>query len=181
MLLSPLGFPARLAVDHRPETSHLPLAKRIYSAPYGRTDDVIMAMLLVDVGCNHIFVLALESFVRKLLSNFMRLFRCHFTDVKGLNQMTGKCLRHLHSLLHCKVSCPLKFFRRRVACGTPIGRNIEGIFAFTASRRFSVSECTWWSYARYPERETPEIFNIPETETRRPAFLAASVFSDTSR
>ena len=24
-------------------------------------------------------------------------------------------------------------------------------------------------------------FNIPETETRRPAFLAASVFSDTSK
>ena len=41
MLLSPLGFPARLAVDHRPETSHLPLAKRIYSAPYGRTTDVV--------------------------------------------------------------------------------------------------------------------------------------------
>ena len=33
----------------------------------------------------------------------------------------------------------------------------------------------------HPERETPKNFNIPETETRRPAFLAASVFSDTSR
>ena len=32
--------PSRLAVDHRHETSRLPLAKRIYSAPYGRTDDV---------------------------------------------------------------------------------------------------------------------------------------------
>ena len=42
MLLSPLGFPARLAVDHRPETSHLPLAKRIYSAPYGRTHDEVV-------------------------------------------------------------------------------------------------------------------------------------------
>ena len=30
-------------------------------------------------------------------------------------------------------------------------------------------------------REIPKNFNIPETETRRPAFLAASVFSDTSR
>ena len=35
--------------------------------------------------------------------------------------------------------------------------------------------------ARYPERETPKNFNIPETENRRPAFWAASVFSDTSR
>ena len=34
---------------------------------------------------------------------------------------------HLHSLLHCKVSRPLKFFRRRIACSTSVGRNIEGI------------------------------------------------------
>ena len=47
MLLSPLGFPARLAVDHRPETSHLPLAKRIYSAPYGRTNEVVVDMLMI--------------------------------------------------------------------------------------------------------------------------------------
>ena len=45
MLLSPLGFPARLAVDHRPETSHLPLAKRIYSAPYGRTHKVVVQVM----------------------------------------------------------------------------------------------------------------------------------------
>ena len=32
------------------------------------------------------------------------------------------------------------------------------------------------SHARYPERETPKNFNIPETENRRPAFGAASVF-----
>ena len=57
--------------------------------------------------------------------------------------------------------------------------NKRGIF--TALRCFSVSEGTWWSHARYPERETPKNFNIPETETRRPAFWAASVFSVTSR
>ena len=45
----------------------------------------------------------------------------------------------------------------------------------------TVSEGTRWSHARYPERETPKNFNIPETENRRPAFWAASVFSDTSR
>lgn len=37
--------PSRLAVDHRHETSRLPLAKRIYPAPYGRTDGVV-----VDIG-----------------------------------------------------------------------------------------------------------------------------------
>ena len=37
------------------------------------------------------------------------------------------CVMVLHSLLHCKVSRPLKFFRRRIACSTSVGRNIEGI------------------------------------------------------
>ena len=94
---------------------------------YGIEDDVIMTMPLVDVGSNHILILALEPFVRKLLSDFMSLFRRHFTDVKGLDQMTGKHLRHLHSLLRRKVSRPLKFLCRRVACSAPEGRNIEGI------------------------------------------------------
>ena len=36
---------------------------------YGIEDDVIMAMPLVDVGCNYILVLALEPFVRKLFTD----------------------------------------------------------------------------------------------------------------
>ena len=92
---------------------------------HGIEDDVIMAMPLVDVGSNHILVLALEPFVRKLFPDLVSFFRRHFTDVKRLDQMTGKYLRHLHSLLHCKVSRPLKFFRRCVACRASIGRNIE--------------------------------------------------------
>ena len=94
---------------------------------HGIEDDVIMAMPLVDVGSNHILVLALEPFVRKLFPDLVSFFRRHFTDVKGLDQMTGKHLRHLHSLLYCKVSRPLKFFCCRVACSASIGRNIEGI------------------------------------------------------
>ena len=90
-------------------------------------DDVIMAMSLVDVGSNHILIFALEPFIRKLFPDLMSFFRCHFTDVKGLDQMTGKHLWHLHSLLHCEVSRPFKFFCCRVACSAPIGRNIEGI------------------------------------------------------
>lgn len=50
MLLSPLGFPARLAVDHRHETSRLPLAKRIYSAPYGRTDKMVVKAMGIKMG-----------------------------------------------------------------------------------------------------------------------------------
>ena len=61
MLFSPLGFPARLAVDHRHETSRLPLAKRIYSAPYGRTDDVIMNVLLIGVSADDESVFAFQK------------------------------------------------------------------------------------------------------------------------
>ena len=50
VLLFPLGFPARLDVDHRHGTSHLPLAKRIYSAPYGRTNHMIMNVVFIGMG-----------------------------------------------------------------------------------------------------------------------------------
>ena len=118
---------------------------------HGIEDNVIMAMSLVDVGSNHIFVLALEPFVCKLLSNFMSLFRRHFTDVKGLDQMTRKHLWHLHSLLYCKVSRPLKFFRCRITCGTPIGRNIEGIVSLlrveNIGESFVYSSSDWLDFS----------------------------------
>jgi hypothetical protein len=34
--------------------------------------------------------------------------------------------------------------------------------------------------ARYPERETPKIFSIPEVEIRRLIALATSTFAETS-
>ncbi len=49
---------------------------------HGVEDDVIMAMPLVNVSCNHILILALKPFIRKLFPDFMSLFRRHFTDVK---------------------------------------------------------------------------------------------------
>ena len=115
------------------ELTQLPICSLVASVGmevhivHGIEDDVIMTMPLVDVGSNHILVLALEPFVRKLFPDLVSFFRRHFTDVKRLDQMTGKYLRHLHSLLHCKVSRPLKFFRRCVACSASIGRNIESI------------------------------------------------------
>lgn len=68
VLLSPLGFPARLDVDHRHGTSHLPLAKRIYSAPYGRTNDVIMDMVLVGMCGNDKGVFALCEPFRQFIA-----------------------------------------------------------------------------------------------------------------
>lgn len=97
---------------------------------HGIEDDVIMAMPLVDVGSNHILVLALEPFVRKLLPDLVSFFRRHFTDVKGLDQMTGKHLRHLYSLLYCKVSRPFKFLRCGIAGSATIGSDIELVICF---------------------------------------------------
>ena len=79
MLLSPLGFPARLAVDHRPETSHLPLAKRIYSAPYGRTINVIVDVRLVFVGGYEKGILALCPAHRRFIADAVGLLRRHLT------------------------------------------------------------------------------------------------------
>ena len=53
--------PSRLAVDHRHETSRLPLAKRIYPAPYGRTNDVIVYVPAVGVRADDVGVFALQK------------------------------------------------------------------------------------------------------------------------
>ena len=87
MLLSPLGFPARLAVDHRPETSHLPLAKRIYSAPYGRTHNMVVDAFGVKMGTDHRLKFPAEQPVRKFHSDLMRQFRGDFSGSKTLHQM----------------------------------------------------------------------------------------------
>ena len=87
MLLSPLGFPARLAVDHRPETSHLPLAKRIYSAPYGRTNEVVVDMSSIEVSADYGLKLPAEQPLCKFQSKLMRKFRRHFTGGEALYQV----------------------------------------------------------------------------------------------
>ena len=61
VLLSPLGFPARLDVDHRHGTSHLPLAKRIYSAPYGRTHNMIVDVFSICMSCDDKCVIATQQ------------------------------------------------------------------------------------------------------------------------
>ena len=113
------------------ELAHFPVCPLV--APIGMVvykvdsveDDVIMAMSFVDVGGDHILILAFQPFVGKLLSDFMRLFRRDFSDVEGLNQVSGNHLRHLHSLLGSEISRPLKFLCRRVACSTAERGNIE--------------------------------------------------------
>src|SRR5699024_9248816 len=90
----------------------------------GVEDDVIMAMSLVYVGSDHIFILPFEPFVCKLLADFVRLFRRNFSNIERLDQVPGNYLRHLHSPLDDEVACPLKFFGRSIAGRTTEGGNI---------------------------------------------------------
>ena len=48
----------------------------------GIEDNMIMAMPLVYVGCDHIFVLAFEPFISELFTDLMSLFRCNFAHIK---------------------------------------------------------------------------------------------------
>ena len=81
-------------------------------------NDVIMAVPLINMRGDHILVFALEPFVCELLSDFVRDFRCHFTDIKRLYQVPSDDGRNLRSLLCCKVSCPFKFLRSRITGST---------------------------------------------------------------
>ena len=74
--------------DFVAELAHFPICPLV--APIGMVvykidsveDDVIMAMPLVDVGGNHILILAFQPFVGKLLANFMSHLRRDFSDVE---------------------------------------------------------------------------------------------------
>ena len=79
--------PSRLAVDHRHETSRLPLAKRIYSAPYGRTDDVVVQMPCVQVGGHHCLEPPAQQLLRQLHPDLMHQRRRAFPGGKALDQM----------------------------------------------------------------------------------------------
>ncbi len=90
-------------------------------------DDMVVAMPFVDVGCDDILVLALEPFVGKLLADLMSDFRRDFAYIERLNEVSGNDFGDLRTLLCREISCPFKFLRRRIACSTSVGRNIEGI------------------------------------------------------
>ena len=84
-----------------------------------------MAMPLVDVGGDHIFVFAFKPFICKLLADLVGLFRRDFSNIERLDQVPGNYLRHLHSLLDGEVACPLKFLGSSIAGSTPERGNIE--------------------------------------------------------
>lgn len=71
----------------RHETSRPPLAKRIYSAPYGRTHNMVVDAFGVEMGTDHRLKFPAEQPVRKFHSDLMRQFRGDFSGSKTLHQM----------------------------------------------------------------------------------------------
>lgn len=143
--------------DFVAELAHFPVGSPIASVGmivykvYGIEDDVIMAMPLVDVGGDHIFIPAFQPFVGKLFSDFMRHLRRDFSDVEGLNQVSGNHLRHLHSLLDSEISRPLKFLCSRVAGSTAERGNIELIVRLRrvedVGKRLVYSSSDWLDFS----------------------------------
>ena len=92
-----------------------------------------------------------EEFVFKLFSDFMRHLRRDFSDVEGLNQVSGNHLRHLHPLLGGEVSRPLKFLCRRVAGSASERGNIELIVSLfrveDVGKRLVYSSSDWLDFS----------------------------------
>ena len=102
----------------RHETSRPPLAKRIYSAPYGRTDQVVMNMIFVYVGGKDKFILAAQDFFCKFHAYFMGPLRRDLPRLKGLDQATAQ----VRSLVDGVAAGPGKFDICSFG-GAAVGRN----------------------------------------------------------
>ena len=59
-------------------------------------NDMVMAMLLVDVGSNDILILAAEDFIGKLPPDLVGLRIADLARLKGLYQMVGEIVAFLH-------------------------------------------------------------------------------------
>ena len=82
--------PSRLAVDHRHETSRLPLAKRIYSAPYGRTDYMIVQVAFVQMGADRTLKPIRKKPPCKFTANLVYLVGRGFTGAETLDDVVGQ-------------------------------------------------------------------------------------------
>ena len=72
-------------------------------------NNMVMAMLLVDVGSNDILILAAKNFICKPPSDLVGLRIADLTRLKGLYQVVGEIVAFLHGKQPC-------FFKLKV-CG----------------------------------------------------------------
>ena len=61
--ISSLGKSLTISMKQRADR----LLLRIYFAPYGRTDDMVMNMIFINMGADHVFIFSFQDFVCKLL------------------------------------------------------------------------------------------------------------------
>ena len=93
-------------------------------------NDVIMAMLLVDVGSDDILILAAENFIDKLPPDLVGLCIADLTRLKGLYQMVSEIVAFLHGKQPC-------FFKLKV-CGFSTAQpnedtsSLSSLIAFTS-------------------------------------------------
>ena len=64
---------------------------------HGAENDMIMTMLLVDVGSDDILILAAKDFICKLPSDLVGLRIADLARLKGLYQMVSEIVAFLHS------------------------------------------------------------------------------------
>ena len=76
--ISSLGKPLTIGVKQRADR----LLLRIYFAPYGRTDQMIMDMITVYMSGQDIGIFALKQLLRKLTSHTVSFFTSCFTGCK---------------------------------------------------------------------------------------------------
>ena len=89
---------------------------------HGIENQVIMNMVFINMGGQHILILPGEDFIRKLLADLMGKLRRDLANIKGLDDMAGNNFDGIHPLLLGNFSRPFKFLSRCLS-GTSIGRD----------------------------------------------------------
>ena len=69
-----------------------------------------MDVSLVDMGCNHILILAAENFIGKLFADLMGFSIFHLSRRKGLYQVMGKVVALVHGLPAGKLKLNIRRF-----------------------------------------------------------------------
>ena len=94
-----LGKPTQLNKDISSKEKSITDVSITDPIPIHSTENqVIVDVALVDVGCQHIGVFALQHFVGKLLADLMGLYRRGLAGGKGLDQVVGQIVAFLDRL-----------------------------------------------------------------------------------
>ena len=91
--------------------------KRIYSAPYGRTNDVIMDMVLIYMGAHDKGMVSFCEFQRQIPADLIGFFRRNFAGLKCLTEMVGDHI--ICTLISAGEICILSFGKKELCISKP--------------------------------------------------------------